>query len=338
MADKNPQILIDDGVLSHLFGNLSISYTALLDQTLKCLATIAADFPGRVIEATTPRIISTIALLLLSPVEDENVVFQAAVFLGNICAETTERKQMVIDAGVFHHMKVLLLMTAAFKFETVVAIYTIYYNLADGTQDQKQAVFDAELVEPVIRQMNSSDVELAKCATEAIGTLANGGTVQQKQRIIYLQALPIFVQLLTSEDEKLAQFAACGLQNISESKNDVDLTEQIQAIVDAGAIPPLKQLLISPITYISDEALNTFINITACDSTRCQNVLVAGILPLAKQLLRQPDLDRKMKVMTLLENATRYNINQVNMVLVAAVLSDIVKLIDDNGPALQKVS
>ena len=335
MADKNHLLLINEGVLPPLFGNLSSSHTALLDQTLDCFTVFAVKNSERFIEATTPRFISSIVSLLSH--SDESIVRQAAALIGNHCAKFTERKQTVIDAGVLRHLKVLL-MTPTFEFETLDELFTIVYYLADGNQDQKETLFTAGLVEEVIRLINSPNTEIAKCATWAIGTLANGATVQQKQRIIDLQALPVLVKQLTSKDEKLAEFAACGLKDIAESEDDVDIPEIIQAIFAAGAIPPLKRLLISPVTDVSDEALDAFINVTSCNSELCQVVLDDGILPLAKQLLKQPDLDRKKKVMALLENVTRYNLIQVNLVLGASILSDIVKLFDENDPALQKVS
>ena len=326
--------MIKNGVLPRLLANLSSSYATLLDQTLKCLADIAVDFPERVIEAEPPETISSIASLLLC--SDEDVIYQAAVFIGNLCASTFERKQIFIDAGVLHYLKVLLNYNLSVK--TLEVIYTLFDNIANGNEAQKQVLFDHKLVEPVIRHMKFSNIELAKSATWALLTLANGATVQQKQRIIDLQALPIIVKLLTSKDEKLAEFAACGLKYIAESEEDVEIPQIIQAIITAGVIPPLTMLLKSQSTSIVDEALGVFIHITACDSTRCQDVLDAGVLSLTKKLLKHRETFGKQLVMALLENMTSHNAGQVDMVVEAEIVPYVLTFLDKNDSELQKVS
>ena len=322
---RNAKAFIEKGVLPQLFQILTSSDVPLLVQALQCLSYYAADFPQCVIEATPQSILSIVSFLS----NEEDVVHQAVVCLGNLCASTFERKQMVIDAGVPRYLKPLL--NSALSIETMEVIYILFDNIGNGNEGQKQVLFDYQAVETAVQHMNSSNPELAKCATLAIGTLANGGTVEQKQRIIDLQVLPILVKMLTSDDENVAEFAACGLKSISESNEDVDIPEQIQAIIAAGAIPHLTMLLKSRNTRIINEALGVFINITACDSRRCQDVLDAGVLPLAKNLLKHGELSGKILVMALMENMTSYNANQVNMIIEAKIVPDVLTFFGENN-------
>lgn len=324
---RNAQRLIDRGLVGKLLKNLYSDSTSLLDQTLKLLANLAIGFPQIIAKG-----INLISKLLLS--DDEDVVLQAALCLRNLSAGSIERKQAVIEAGVPELLPQL--MAGNFKDSTMEEIFSVFTNIADGNTDQKQVLFDCQAVQPAVQIMNSSNLKVAGFATWGIGTLANEGTVAQKQQIIDFQALPILVSLLSSKDIRLSEYAACAIKDICESKEGVDVSVQIQAIINAGALPPLIQLLKSSATDASDESLNAFINISACDSDRCQAVLDAGVLPFIDKFLKHPKLSCKKRAMAFLENATRYNVLQVSTILEAVSSDDIVNLLDD--PILQKVS
>ena len=233
MADQNALILIDQGVLPLLFGNLSTSYPPLLEQTLKCLAEFAFHYPECVAKAPTPRIISSISSLLLS--SNDDVAGQAAIFLGNLSDDTIERKQMVINGGVLCHLKILL---EEKNSKNMIHICNIFSNLADGNQAQKQDLINAELIGPVIPLIKSSNVEVAKCATRAIASLVNECSLQQK-----LQALPPICSSLAHKEAEIIRSALTCLTKVLENGGN-DIETLCQRIRECNGLQQIQRLQI----------------------------------------------------------------------------------------------
>lgn len=113
--------------------------------------------------------------------------------------------------------------------------------------------------------------------------------------VVEANLVPFFIQFLTYDDSPQLQFeAAWTLTNIASGTSD-----QTQLVVDAGAVPLLIKLLMSPAEDVREQAVWTLGNIAGDGSELRDLVIGAGILPPLLYLL-QPAVSK----LTMLRNAT----------------------------------
>ncbi|KAG6647964.1 hypothetical protein I3843_07G112300 [Carya illinoinensis] len=130
--------------------------------------------------------------------------------------------------------------------------------LSDGTNDKIQAVIDAGVCPRLIELLLHPSPTVLIPALRTVGNIVTGDDMQT-QCIINHQALPRLLNLLTQNYKKSIKKEACWtISNITAGN-----INQIQAVIEAGIIGPLLQLLQNAEFEIKKEAAWALSNATS---------------------------------------------------------------------------
>ncbi|KAA8543049.1 hypothetical protein F0562_021456 [Nyssa sinensis] len=130
--------------------------------------------------------------------------------------------------------------------------------LSDGTNDKIQAVIEAGVCPRLVELLLHPSPSVLIPALRTVGNIVTGDDIQT-QVIIEHQALPCLLNLLTHNYKKSIKKEACWtISNITAGNRD-----QIQAVIEAGIIVPLVQLLQNAEFEIKKEAAWAISNATS---------------------------------------------------------------------------
>ena len=224
--------------------------------------------------------------LLSSP--DDDVREQAVWALGNIAGDSPSNRDLVLNAGALEPLlaqlteasRVSMLRNATWTLsnfcrgkpqpqfgivspalptlarlinstdeEVLIDACWALSCLSDGTNDNIQAVIEAEVVTRLVELLAHPSPTVQTPALRTIGNIVTGDDLQTQLVIQDKQvnqcgdgyiatALPSLLQLLDSPKKSTRKEACWTLSNITAGNQD-----QIQAVIDAGCIPPLVHLL-----------------------------------------------------------------------------------------------
>ncbi|XP_048337431.1 importin subunit alpha-2 isoform X1 [Ziziphus jujuba] len=233
--------------------------------------------------------------LLSSPIED--VREQAVWALGNIAGDSTNCRDLVLGRGALipllsqlhENAKPSMLRNATWTLsnfcrgkpqpsfeqtkpalpvlgklihsndEEVLtdACWALSY-LSDGDNDKIQAVIDAGVCPRLVELLLHQSPTLLIPALRAVGNIVTGDDMQT-QCLINLQILPCLRNLLTHNHKRNIKKEACwAISNITAGNKN-----QIQAVIEAGIVAPVINLLQSAEFEIKKEAAWTISNATS---------------------------------------------------------------------------
>ncbi|CAL5413064.1 unnamed protein product [Camellia sinensis] len=132
--------------------------------------------------------------------------------------------------------------------------------LSDGTNDKIQAVIEAGVCQRLVELLLHPSPSVLIPALRTVGNIVTGDDVQtQPLSIIEHGALPCLLNLLTHNHKKSIKKEACWtISNITAGNK-----EQIQAVIEAGLIAPLVNLLQTAEFDIKKEAAWAISNATS---------------------------------------------------------------------------
>ncbi|KAG8653247.1 importin subunit alpha isoform X2 [Manihot esculenta] len=233
--------------------------------------------------------------LLSSPTDD--VREQAVWALGNIAGDSPKCRDLVLGCGALmpllaqfnEHAKLSMLRNATWTLsnfcrgkpqplfeqtkpalpalerlihsndEEVLtdACWALSY-LSDGTNDKIQAVIEAGVCPRLVELLLHSSPTVLIPALRTVGNIVTGDDMQT-QCMINHQTLPCLLNLLTHNYKKSIKKEACWtISNITAGN-----INQVQAIIEAGIIAPLVQLLQNAEFEIKKEAAWAISNATS---------------------------------------------------------------------------
>jgi hypothetical protein len=121
-------------------------------------------------------------------------------------------------------------------------------NITAGSRDQIQAVINASLIPPVIKQLTASELEVRKEAAWIINNITSG-TPQQVRSVVDQGGIPPLCEFLAVKDAKILTVGLQALENIlrigKEDKEENGPTATnlfAQIVADCGGVDKIEEL------------------------------------------------------------------------------------------------
>ncbi|KAK9389895.1 armadillo-type protein [Lipomyces mesembrius] len=197
---------------------------------------------------------------------------------------------------------------------------------AEITEKDVQAV-NEETLSPILLLLQSSDFEVQRAASAALGNLAVNN--DNKILIVEMGGLePLIRQMQSVNVEVQCNAVGCITNLATHEGNKVKIAR-------SGALVPLTKLAKSKDMRVQRNATGALLNMTHSDENR-QELVSAGAIPVLVSLLQSPDSDVQYYCTTALSNiavdfANRHILAETEPKLVSC----LVALMDSGAPKVQ---
>ncbi|KAK9332901.1 armadillo-type protein [Lipomyces starkeyi] len=197
---------------------------------------------------------------------------------------------------------------------------------AEITEKDVQAV-NEETLSPILLLLQSSDFEVQRAASAALGNLAVNN--DNKILIVEMGGLePLIRQMQSVNVEVQCNAVGCITNLATHEDNKVKIAR-------SGALVPLTKLAKSKDMRVQRNATGALLNMTHSDENR-QELVSAGAIPVLVSLLQSPDSDVQYYCTTALSNIA---VDSANRHILAEtepkLVSCLVTLMDSGAPKVQ---
>ncbi|CAK4032918.1 vacuolar 8 [Lecanosticta acicola] len=228
--------------------------------------------------------------------------------------------------------------TDFFSGEPLAALSTLVYSqnidlqrsasltFAEITERDVRPVGRATL-EPILFLLESSDIEVQRAASAALGNLAVDG--QNKTLIVSLGGLTPLIRQMNSPNVEVQCNAVGCITNLATHE------ENKARIARSGALAPLTRLAKSKDMRVQRNATGALLNMTHSDDNR-QQLVSAGAIPVLVSLLSSPDTDVQYYCTTALSNIAVDSTNRKRLAQTETKLvQSLVQLMKGQAPKVQ---
>ncbi|XP_031255812.1 U-box domain-containing protein 11-like [Pistacia vera] len=180
---------------------------------------------------------------------------------------------------------------------------------------------DVAAIEALVRKLSSLSVEECRAAVAEIRSLSKRST---DNRILIAEAgaIPILVNLLTTDDAVMLEHAVTSILNLSIYENNKGL------IMLAGAIPSIVQILRAGSMEARENAAATLFSLSLLDENKII-IGASGAIPALVDLLQNGSMRGKKDAATALFNLCIYLGNKGRAVR-AGIISALLKMLTDS--------
>jgi len=176
------------------------------------------------------------------------------------------------------------------------------------------------VLEPIIRSVESTKPSILRNATWAISNLCRGKP--QPSWDMVLPAVPVLCKLVYSNDDEVLTDACWALSYLTDGPN-----ERIQAVLEAGICRRVVELLLHPGANVITPALRTIGNIVTGDDHQTQHALNCQVVPCLLTLLNSSKKAIRKEACWTISNITAGNRNQIQSVIDSHVIPKLLLLV-----------
>ncbi|KAJ5558802.1 Armadillo [Penicillium sp. DV-2018c] len=184
---------------------------------------------------------------------------------------------------------------------------------------------DRDTLEPILFLLQSSDIEVQRAASAALGNLA----VNEQSLDCHARGLaPLIRQMMSPNVEVQCNAVGCITNLATHEENKAKIAR-------SGALGPLIRLAKSKDMRVQRNATGALLNMTHSDDNR-QQLVNAGAIPVLVHLLSSPDLDVQYYCTTALSNIAVDSANRKRLAQTESrLVQSLVHLMDSSTPKVQ---
>eukprot|EP00798_Chlamydomonas_sp_ICE-L_P031980 gene31980-33906_t len=196
--------------------------------------------------------VTKIALPLLSSLlrcNDDETLSNTCRAISRIAVLRGDSLTGVVESGVFPRLVELLMHH---NDKVIVSVLDAVCDIATGPAQHTQLVIDNGALTSLLKLLDSKNTGIKKAACFTISNIA-GETTDHVQAVIDAQLLPPLLHLLASGEAEIKLEASWVIISIA----DLGTADQIQTLVQAGAVKALLDLFLNGYRDIYSNALGT---------------------------------------------------------------------------------
>lgn len=255
--------------------------------------------------------------------------WEAASALASVVSGSSQHVHAVVEAAA---VPVLInLLSSPVDYLRAEVVWVVG-RMAEDSIQVRDFLLQSGALQPVLDCLtDATKPDLLRTAVWALSSLHRGRPRPPLQAV--KSALPHVARLLSSSDDADVLANACWtLSCISDDA----YTERIQAVVEAGVVPRLVQLLAHGDQSVVIPAVRTVGNLVTGDDVQTQVVVDAGVLPALGNLLAHRERSVRKEVCWTVSNITAGTRQQIQAVMDAGLFPRLVRLLGDPEPEVQK--
>jgi importin subunit alpha-6/7 len=247
--------------------------------------------------------------------ESAKLQFESAWVLTNIASGSSAETRAVVDAGAVPRL--VALMRSPHKNVREQAIWALS-NIAGDCPVNRDLILSHGAM-PLLLDCfgDSSQESLVRIATHALSNLCRGKP--QPSLDVVQSALGVLGSLIRGDDAEVLSDACWALSHLSDGKVD--------AVLDAGVLPRVIQLLDHKESNVQAPALRCIGNIVTGNEQQTQRVVDANALVHLAMLLKSPAHSICKEACWAISNITAGNQTQIQAVIDSGVVPTLVSML-----------
>ncbi|KAL9657710.1 hypothetical protein ABK040_005063 [Willaertia magna] len=244
--------------------------------------------------------------------------FEACWALTNIASGTSDHTRYVVSLDAIP--KIIPLMKSESEDLRQQSVWAIG-NIAGDSSTLRDLVLSFNVV-PVLIEILKKETSL-RVKRDTTWTLSNcfrGKPIPEWHLV--KEAIPLLSTLIYESDEDILTDACWALSYLSDGPS-----ERIQAVVEAGVVRRLIELLCHHQSAIQTPALRTVGNIATGDDLQTQTLLNVNLLSVLPVLFNHPKKTIRKEVMWCISNIVAGNQAQIQAVIDANIFPSVINIL-----------
>jgi importin subunit alpha-1 len=247
--------------------------------------------------------------------ESAKLQFESAWVLTNIACGSSAETRAVVDAGAVPHFVALMRSQHANVREQAVWALS---NIAGDCPEYRDLILSHGAMPLLLGCFGDTSQEsLVRTATHALSNLCRGKP--QPSFDVVQSALGVLGSLIRGDDAEVLSDACWALSYLSDGKVD--------AVLDAGVLPRVIQLLDHKENNVQTPALRCIGNFVTGDEQQTQRVVDANALVHLAMLLKSPAHSICKEACWAISNITAGNQTQIQAVIDSGVVPTLVSML-----------
>ncbi|KEG09813.1 putative importin alpha [Trypanosoma grayi] len=265
---------------------------------------------------------------LLERTDYPQLQFEAAWALTNVAAGTTQNAVHLVESGAMPRFVGLLGSEHADCRDQ--GAWAIGNMAGDGVSCRDLAL-QCNAIPALLHALSIPDqpINAARNAVWAVSNLCRGKPPPALESVAI--ALPMLGSLLHHPDKEVVTDASWAISYISDGPH-----ERVQAVIDAGVIPRVVELLASPLTPLQTSSVRTIGNIASGDDSQTQIIINCGVLGLMGPLLTHRKREIRKETCWTISNIAAGCAPQIDALVSSDIFPLVIKCLEGSDLDVKK--